>query len=95
MSTALPVDEVKVKLFELVSRVTGQHERITITVDGRPAAVLTSVEELESIKETIATLSETDAVTSLSASEEELARGEVVTEDELRAAIAARPRSAS
>lgn len=93
MSTALPLGEVKAKLFELVYRVTGQHERITITVHGQPSAVLMSVEDLESIEETIAILSETDAVTSLSASEEELARGEVVTEDELRAAMAAGPGS--
>jgi prevent-host-death family protein len=95
MSTALPVGEVKAKLFELVSRVTGQHERITITVHGRPAAVLMSVENLESIEETNAILSETDAVTSLIASEEELARGQVVTEDELRATMAVRRRSTS
>jgi prevent-host-death family protein len=43
MSTALPLDEVQVKLFELVSRVAGQHERITITVHGRTSAVLMSV----------------------------------------------------
>ena len=61
MSPALPLGEVKAKLFELVSRVTGQHERITVTVHGRPSAVLMSVEDLESIEETIAILSETDA----------------------------------
>jgi antitoxin YefM len=84
MSTALPLDEVKAKLFELVSRVTGQHERITITAHGQPSAVLMSVEDLESIEETIAILFETNAVTSLIASEEEL-----------RAAMAAKCRSAS
>jgi antitoxin YefM len=94
MSTAMSLAEVKAHLSELVSRVHGQHERVTVSVHGRPSAVLLSVEDLESLEETIAILSDTDAVAVLIASEDELARGEVVTEDELRVAMAARRHSA-
>ncbi len=94
MSTPLSLAEVKAHLSELVSRVHGQHERVTVTVHGRPSAVLLSIADLESLEETIAILSDTDAVAALTTSEDELARGEVVTEDQLKAAMAARRRSA-
>ena len=95
MSTSVSLAEVKAHLSELVSRVHGQHERVTVTVHGRPSAVLLSVEDLESLEETIAVLSDSDAVSALIASEAELARGESVDQAELIAAVAARRRPAS
>ena len=95
MSTPLSLAEVKAHLSELVARVNGQHERVTVTVHGRPSAVLVSVEDLESLEETIAVLSDSKAVQALVQSEAELARGEVVSADELVAAVAARRRPAS
>jgi prevent-host-death family protein len=95
MSTPLSLAEVKAHLSELVARVNGQHERVTVTVHGRPSAVLVSVEDLESLEETIAVLSDSKAVQALVQSEAELARGEIVTADELVAAVAARRRPAS
>jgi len=95
MSTTMPLADVKAHLSELVSRVYGQHERVTVTVHGRPSAVLVSVEDLESLEETIAILSDGDAVAALLASEAELARGEIVSQAELVEAVAKRRRSAS
>ena len=94
MSTPLSLAEVKAHLSELVARVHGQHERVTVTVHGRPSAVLLSVEDLESLEETIAVLSDTDAVRDLIQSEAEMARGETITAEELVAAVAARRRPA-
>ncbi len=48
----LPLSEVKVKLSSLVDQVNGTDDEIIITKNGRPAAVLVSNEELESLKET-------------------------------------------
>ena len=95
MSTLLPLAELKAHLSELVARVHGQHERVTVTVHGRPSAVLLSIEDLESLEETIAILSDADTVTALIQSEAELARGETITADELTAAVTARHRPAS
>jgi antitoxin YefM len=95
MSTPMPLADVKAHLSELVSRVYGQHERVTVTVHGRPSAVLVSVDDLESLEETIAILSDGDAVAALLASETELARGEFVSQAELVEAVAKRRRSAS
>lgn len=89
-STPLPLGEVKAHLSELVSRVGGQHERVTVTVHGRPTAVLVAVDDLEALEETIAILSDPKAMEELTASEDELARGDLVAEEELARAMAYR-----
>ena len=48
----LPVAEAKAKLSQLVTEVASKDEEITITRNGRAAAVLLSYEEFESWKET-------------------------------------------
>ncbi len=88
----LPLAEVKSHLSELVGRVHDQHERVTVTVHGRPSAVLLAVEDLESLEETLAILSDSATVHRLAESDAELARGEIVTEEELAVAMAARHR---
>jgi antitoxin YefM len=95
MSTPLPLADVKAHLSEPFSRVHGQHERVTVTVHGRPSAVLMSVEDLESLEETIAVLADGDVVVALLESEAELARGEVVSQAQLVDAMAKRRRSVS
>jgi len=48
----LPLAEAKAKLSALVDRVTATDEEVLITRNGRPAAVLVSLDEFESWKET-------------------------------------------
>ncbi len=50
----LSVSEAKIKLSALVDMVTSTDEEVTITKNGRPAAILVSPHEYESWKETIA-----------------------------------------
>ncbi len=50
----LSLSEAKMKLSGLVDLVETSDEEIVITRNGRPAAVLVSPEELDSLKETIA-----------------------------------------
>jgi prevent-host-death family protein len=87
MSESLALGEVKAHLSALVSRVSGQHDRVTVTVHGRPAAVLLSLDELESLEETIAILSDDDAVRQLVASDDELSRNEGESEKSLAEAM--------
>jgi len=51
---ALSVSEAKMKLSGLIETINATDEEIVITKNGRPAAVLVSPEEFESLKETIA-----------------------------------------
>ena len=55
---ALSVSEAKMKLSALIDTVNTTDEEIVITKNGRPAAVLVSPEEFESLKETIAVRSD-------------------------------------
>ena len=67
---------------------------ITVTVHGRPTAVLLSVDDLDALEETIAALSDSDALRQLAASDVELARGEGETEQDLADAMRRRRASA-
>ena len=94
MTETLPLAQVKAHLYELVGRVNTQHDRVTVTVHGRPSAVLLSLDDLEALEETIAILSETDTLRQLAASDAELARGEGETEQSLADAMRRRGVSA-
>ncbi len=48
----LPLSEVKAKLSELIEKVRTSDDEIVITKNGRPAGVLISPDEYESLKET-------------------------------------------
>jgi prevent-host-death family protein len=85
--TSLPLAEVKAHLSELVGRVSNEHERLTVTVHGRPSAVLLAVEDLESLEETIAVLSNADALRDLAEAEAEIARGEGESAEQLAEAM--------
>jgi prevent-host-death family protein len=82
--------EVKARLSELVALVGSQHERVTVTVHGRPAAVLLAVDDLEALEETIAVLSDSTAMAALADAEAELASGQGEDEQSLAAAMQAR-----
>jgi antitoxin YefM len=94
MSEYASVADAKAHLSELVARVGSQHDRVTVTVHGRPTAVLVAVDDLEALEETIAVLSDSAALRALSEADAELARGEGEDEDSLAAAMRARRASA-
>lgn len=90
--TIVSLAEVKSHLSELVSRVNSHHERVTVTVHGKPSAVLIAPEDLESLEETIAILSDSEALHRLASADAELARGEGESEAQLAQAMTARRR---
>lgn len=53
----MPLKDVKNRLSEVVDRVEREHERVVITKHGRPAAVVVSVDDLESLEQTLDILS--------------------------------------
>jgi prevent-host-death family protein len=90
--TTMPLADVKARLSEVVGRVHDHHERITVTVHGRPSAVLIAVEDLEALQETLSVLSDPETLRRLVESDAELARGEVIGAQELAEAMTARRR---
>jgi antitoxin YefM len=75
-ATPVPLSEAKAQLSELARRVRQQHERITLTRNGEPEAVLLSVDDLEGLELTLEILADTEAVARISESLAALARGE-------------------
>jgi antitoxin YefM len=55
---ALSVSEAKMKLSGLIDTVNATDEEVVITKNGRPAAILVSPDEFESLKETLAVRSD-------------------------------------
>ena len=85
--TIMPLAEVKAHLSEVVSRVNGQHERVTVTVHGKASAVIMSPDDLERLEETIAVLADETLIRDLASSEVDLAAGRVNDADSLAAAM--------
>ena len=73
-----PLRAVRDHLSEVVDRVEGQHERVTITRDGRAAAVLISPEDLAELEETLTVLSDPDALADIREADLAYAEGDVM-----------------
>lgn len=82
--------EVKAHLSEVVNRVSAQHERVTVTVHGTPSAVLVAPDDLDSLEETLAILSDHETIQRMRTSDHELADGGGESEADLAAAMNAR-----
>ena len=85
----LPLADVKNHLSEVIERVERQHGRVVITKHGRPAAVLLSIEDLESLEETLEVMRDPALLNALREAEAEIAAGqsEPLTKDEALALI--------
>jgi antitoxin YefM len=88
----IPLSEAKDKLSALVDEADRTHEIVQITRHGRPAAVLISADDLESLQETIYWLSQPGVREGIDAGRREHAAGETVSGDELRAEFGLPPR---
>ena len=86
----LPLAEIKAHLSELVDRIESEHERIVLTRNGRPAAVLLSPDDLETLEDTLDLLSDPTAVEEIRAARKDIAAGRGVTAEELRAKYSAK-----
>jgi antitoxin YefM len=86
----LPLAEIKKRLSEVVDGVERHHDRVVLTRNGRPAAVILSPDDLESLEETVEILSNPRAVEEIRKAEAEIDRGRYVDADELRARYLAR-----
>ncbi len=84
MTETLSLSVVKARLSELVDRVESEDDRIVVTRNGRPAAVLVSADDLESLEETLSVLSDRELMRKLREGERAAERGEVVSLDELK-----------
>ena len=85
MSETLPLAQVKSKFSEMIDRVEHTHDRIIVTRNGRPAAVMISPDDLASLEDTLELLSDPDAMRELAEAKRAADDGDYITGDELRA----------
>ena len=78
LTTAEPLRSVRDHLSEVVDRVEHQHERVIITRNGHDAAVVISTEDLAELEETIAVLSDPDALRDIREADAAYASGDFV-----------------
>lgn len=85
MSETLPLAEIKAHLSEIVDRVEREHDRVVLTRNGRPAAVIMSPADLESLEDTLDLLSDPEAMRDIAAARDDLRAGVSFSADQLRA----------
>jgi prevent-host-death family protein len=83
LADILPITTVKRRFLELLKKLGVERSVITITRNGIPAGVLMSVEEYESLTETLEVLADPGIVRALRRARRNFGRGRTVRHDEL------------
>jgi antitoxin YefM len=86
----LPLSDVKARLSEIAEEVDRTHERVHITRNGREYVVLVAAEDLEAIEATLELLADPAAQQRIAQSQQEIARGEGLSLDEVERRMAER-----
>ncbi|MDR7301133.1 type II toxin-antitoxin system Phd/YefM family antitoxin [Haloactinomyces albus] len=89
--TVEPVRSVRDHLSDVVDRAEREHDRIVITRNGRPSAVIIGYEDLQAMEETLELLSDPNARSEIAEAEEAVESGDVISG--VDAVRALRPRS--
>lgn len=88
MTQVIPVTEARKNLLSLVDEVSDSYSRVDLTKKGRVKATLVSPDYLDSLEETIYSL--TYSMDDIREAEKEFARGESVTLEEFRKGLSKR-----
>jgi prevent-host-death family protein len=81
--TTIPLADAKARLSAVLDEVRDTHERVVITRNGRPEAVLMAVSDLETLEETLDLLSTPGALEKIRQAEADIAAGAGIDADEL------------
>lgn len=84
MARTVPFTEARASLSELLDEVQAVQDHVVITRNGKPVAVLMSMDEWESWEETIEVLSDEETMVALKRSEEDVKAGRLVDWDEVK-----------
>ena len=89
VSEQMPLADVKNRLSEVVDRLEREHGRVVITKHGHPASVVMSLEDLESLEETLDVMDSAELLADIRSSLAEVASGgaEVLSKDEAQRLI--------
>ena len=73
-----PLRDVRNHFSEVIDRVEREHERVTVTRNGHPAAIILSPDDLAELEETLAVLSDPLALPDIREADAAYAAGDVV-----------------
>ncbi|HEV7172279.1 type II toxin-antitoxin system Phd/YefM family antitoxin [Pedococcus sp.] len=76
--TVEPLRDVRNHFSEVIDRVEHEHERVTVTRNGRAAAVILSPEDLAELEETLSVLSDPQALADIREADAAYSAGDVV-----------------
>ena len=76
MTETLSLAHIKAHLSEIVDRVERHHDRVVLTRNGRPAAILMSPDDLEALEDTLELLSDPKSLQEIEQARIEIAKGE-------------------
>jgi len=85
--SVLPVAEARAQLSKIVESAVTTHERTTITRNGVPAVILLSIQDYESLQETIETLADPELMSAIKEGLADIAAGRVHTQEDVEQAM--------
>lgn len=86
----IPLASAKAKLSEVVDRVEREQDRVTITRNGRPVAMIVSLDDIEGLEETLAILSDKRLMRKIRAGIAAAEKGETVRLQDIETRLKAR-----
>jgi antitoxin YefM len=86
----IPLASAKAKLSEVVDRVEREQDRVTITRNGRPVAMIVSLDDIEGLEETLEILSDKRLMRKIRAGVAAAEKGETVPLHDIEARLKAR-----
>ena len=82
-STTLPISEARKKIFSIAQDVQRPNQHYTLTENGRPKAVVLSVDEYQSLIETVDILNNSALTEDIKKAKSEYAKGQYSTLDDI------------
>lgn len=86
----IPLASAKAKLSEVVDRVEREQDRVTITRNGRPVAMIVSMDDIEGLEETLEILSDKRLMRKIRAGIASVEKGETVPLQNIEARLKSR-----
>ncbi len=80
----LPLATVKAKLSEVVDRVEREQDRVTITRNGRPVAMIVGMDDIEGLEETLEILSDKRLMRKIRAGMAAVEKGDTVPLEDVK-----------
>ncbi len=83
LPSTLTASDARTNFYDLADEASKNSRRFTITLHGKPSVVIMSLDEVESLEETIDVMSDPELVESIRRGEEDIKAGRVYTLEEV------------